>query len=213
MTSPKPEPLPLTEHELVEFQLWNSNKGPYPSWLDGTEEYGRLLATIAHHKARADEAERQLELRQAAHFTMINELAEQWGAKVLAAEARADALAAQVVELRAKLDHPLLDPMNDPDAANDPSVVMELGALPVERIIERLRGTYDLYPGVATPRRFYTGAISHEAANRIEALAAQVAVLVRNQRTPGTVEVCERWGSAHCSGHPQSDFDVSLCRH
>ncbi len=46
----------------------------------------------------------------------------------------------------------------------------------------------------------------------IDSLSARVKELELKQRTPGTVEVCERWPSTHCAGNPNSDFDHTFCR-
>lgn len=66
-----------------------------------------------------------------------------------------------------------------PTAPHDPKSVAELAALTDEQIVERLRGIYripvndgagPLNGSTEFVREFFTGAIQHEAARRIEAL-------------------------------------------
>jgi hypothetical protein len=114
-------------------------------------------------------------------------------------------LQAENTLLTARLDHLMLDPDNDVIPDNDPAVLAELAALPPEKLCERLRGVYALYPGTA-PRRFYTGAISHEAARRVEAVEAEVERLRQNQRTPHTHEICP-YGPERCD----TMYDYQWC--
>lgn len=83
-----------------------------------------------------------------------------------------ETLRAENTLLRARIEQAPIQDYTAEDApipSNDPVVLAELVLLPVDRLIERLLGIYDLYPGQCAPRRFYVGAINHAAALKLDA--------------------------------------------